>query len=49
MLRFRVSYPKWCCPYCGEPVGYVGNWLAWLLGTRFHGCTMSNVKGPREP
>lgn len=36
--------PKWCCPYCGEQVGYMGNWLALLFGTSLHGCTFSNVR-----
>jgi hypothetical protein len=36
--------PKWRCQYCGEPVGYLGNWIAKVLGTGFHGCTFINVR-----
>ncbi len=38
------AMPGWRCPYCGKPVGYMGNWLAVLFGARFHGCTFSNVR-----
>lgn len=31
--------PAWACACCGEPVGILGNWIAWLFGVRTHGCT----------
>jgi hypothetical protein len=31
------------CPYCGQIVGIVGNWLAVLFGTRIHGCPATRV------
>lgn len=42
-MRFKREYPNFYCPYCGEPVGYFGNWLAKIFGTRIHGCDFSNV------
>lgn len=47
-FRFRRQYPGYCCPYCGECVGYIGRALDWLFGVRMHGCTFSNVKQPGE-
>lgn len=36
------------CPYCLRPVGILGNWLAKLFGTQFHGCDFSNVEAKGE-
>lgn len=32
------NLPKWCCPFCGTDVGYLGNWLAKWFGTQIHNC-----------
>jgi len=48
-LRLRQRPPSGFCPYCLQPVGIIGNWIAKLMGTGFHGCDYRNVKGPREP
>jgi hypothetical protein len=42
-LPLRIRPPTGCCPYCLEPVGILGNWIAKLMGTRFHGCGFGNV------
>lgn len=39
-----TKLPAWCCPYCGEPVGYLGRAWAWLFGTRVHGCDFNIFK-----
>lgn len=44
MLKLKLEYPAWCCPYCGAQVGYIGRFIAWLVGTGFHGCDFSNVE-----
>lgn len=44
----EVSPQSYQCPYCLEPVGILGNWLAKLFGVRFHGCTFSNVTNPEK-
>jgi hypothetical protein len=36
-----------CCPYCNKPVGYIGRALAWVFGTRIHGCDFSNTDTPK--
>jgi hypothetical protein len=43
-IELKEQVPAHCCPYCKKEVGYLGRAIAWLLGTRFHGCDFSNVK-----
>lgn len=45
-LSLKKEPQSWQCPYCLRPVGIIGNWLAKILGTRFHGCDFRNVKKP---
>lgn len=47
-MAIRDAVPGYCCPFCKEPVGYVGRFFAWVFGTRFHGCNFSNVMHPQE-
>ncbi len=42
-LLINRNLPAWCCCYCGEPVGYLGRFFAWLFGPEFHNCSRSNV------
>lgn len=42
-LKLKYPQPGWACPYCTEPVGYLGRGLAWFFGTQMHGCDFSNV------
>lgn len=43
-FKLIATPKKWQCPYCLQPVGILGNWIAVLFGTRFHGCEFSNTK-----
>ncbi len=38
------TLPGWCCPYCGEPVGYLGRFWAYLVGVGIHGCDFKLLK-----
>lgn len=44
--RLKQQPPGYCCPFCAEPVGYVGRFFAWVFGGGFHGCDYSNVAKP---
>jgi hypothetical protein len=33
--------PRWICPYCGEPIGFLRNLWAKIAGVSAHGCTLS--------
>jgi hypothetical protein len=46
-MKYIRQYPRYCCPYCGAPVGYLGRLFAWLFGVGFHGCDFSNVRQGR--
>jgi hypothetical protein len=35
--RFNRGW-KSHCPYCGDAVGWLGNWMAYLFGNRIHDC-----------
>lgn len=48
-MKLKRELPKWMCPYCGKTVGYVGNFLAKVFGTRIHSCDSSNVVEPPKP
>lgn len=48
-MRVYVEYPKYCCPYCGKPVGYLGRAIAWLVGTSWHDCDNSNIRFGEPP
>lgn len=48
MLPLKLRPQVWQCPYCLQPVGILGNWLARLFGTKFHGCDFRNVASPGE-
>ncbi len=33
-----IIYEKWRCPFCGEPIGYIGRVCLYLFGTGYHEC-----------
>lgn len=39
-----TNYPKYCCPACGKPVGYLGRVLAYIMGYGWHDCDFRNVR-----
>ena len=41
-LKVQPIY-GWQCPYCLQPIGYLGRFFAWLFGARFHRCDESNI------
>jgi hypothetical protein len=45
-FKFKRQTPPYCCPYCAEPVGYLGRFFGFIFGLAFHGCTFSNVVHP---
>lgn len=34
----KPKKPKWMCPWCEEPYGYLGRFYHWLLGELYHKC-----------